>query len=465
MKHFNNLHGYQYRALNHLCDHKSAALFLDMGLGKTVVTLTAIRSWIDNLTCRAAIVVAPLRVAQLVWKAEAQEWGHLQSMKIVQVLGDKKARIAALSQKAEVYVINYDNVIWLADWIAEQDKTVLPFDVLVWDESSKMKSHASRRFKLMKPHLARFARNVLLTGTPSPQSYLDLWSQYFLLDRGERLGQFITHYRDRYFDLGYDGWTYKLKSFAAKEIEERIADITLSLRAADHLTMPKLIINKVAVELPAKVREQYQELEKEMFLQLDKGEVEAFNAAALTNKCRQFTGGAIYTDDGRLAKGSTKRKSVSIHDAKMDALADLIDDAQGQPILVAYEYRHELDRLRERWPRAAVIGSGTKDPEAIVKEWNAGNVPLMFAHPASIGHGVNLQHGGHILVWLTLTWSLELYEQTIARLYRQGQKHPVVVHIMVCKDTIDLAVVDAIASKSSGQAGLLKAIRDYKKKV
>ncbi len=463
-------HPYQSTALAHLKAHPSAALLLDMGLGKTVVALTAIADLIDGLDLGAVLVVAPLRVVQMTWPEEIAKWDHTRHLKVSRVLGVQKERERALTEPADIYLMNYENVIWLAEWLSKNgSKRPAPFDMIVWDESSKMKSWAARRFKMIKPYLPTFKRHAILTGTPSPKSYLDLWSQYYLLDQGARLGKFITHYRDRHFEQGYDGWTYTLRGGHSKQIERAISDITLCLKAKDYLKMPKLIKNRVEVALPPKTVKQYKELEREMFLKLDSGEIEAMNAAALSNQCRQFVGGAVYKEQLFTPEGKPILPRVwhTVHNAKIDALADIIEDAQGSPVLVAFEFKHELARLRARWARAPMIVGGTSERDAAKAKaaWNSGTVPVMLVHPASVGHGLNLQAGGHILVWFTLTWSLELYEQTVARLYRQGQSQPVVVHSLVCRGTVDEAVAASIAGKAKGQAALISALTRYRKAI
>lgn len=459
---------YQIAIERHVMDHPCAAEFADMGLGKTVPTLTAVARLIDRAEVRAALVVAPLRVCELVWPAEVAKWDHTRGMVLSAVHGKgPNQRRAALTPGADLYIINYENIMWLADWLAEHPRQA-PFDMIVWDESSKMKSHAARRFKRMKPVLRLFHRNVILTGTPMPKAYLDLWSQFYLLDRGLRLEPFFTRFRDNYFrQTDWMGYTYELRDGAAERIESHIADITLSLAKEDHLQTPPLTVNHVGVTLPGKLREQYETLEKELFVQIDALEVEAVNVAAMYGKCLQLTSGAIYAAQEFDTDGKPKPRTwAHVHSAKVDALRDIVDDAQGTPILALYWYKPELAILRKAFPKAPTL-DGTA--EAVAKreaEWNAGRIPLMFAHPMSTGHGLNLQHGGHILVFVTLPpFNAELYQQTVARLHRQGQAHPVVVHHLICPGTIDEASEASIETKGGRQRGFMSALRSYAAKA
>ncbi len=440
-----------------------------MGLGKTVSTLTAILQLQDTFESIGALVVAPLRVARLTWPDEIAKWKHTSGLRFSLVVGNEKKRRAALATPADVYLTNYENIIWLTAWFEEEEraKRKLPFDMIVWDESSKMKSHSVRRFKLFKPHREKFTRAVTLTGTPAPQNYADLFSQFYLLDGGTRLGKYITHFkREHYEQNPWNRYEEKLRDGHDVIIEKKVSDLTLVLRADDHLKMPALIHNNIEVELSSEQRDQYKKLEKEMFVELDAGDVEAFNTAALTNKCRQYTSGAMYAQDelGGEVRKNGKRVWHDIHSLKLDALADIIEDAQGSSIIVAYDFKHELERLRKRWPKAKLLGSGVPAAEEAltVRQWNDRAVPLLFAHPASVGHGLNLQHGGHILVWLGLTYSLELYLQMEKRLHRSGQLRPVIVHHILARKTIDQAVLASVNRKGNAQDNLMAAIMAYR---
>jgi SNF2 family DNA or RNA helicase len=459
---------YQSRALRHVLDHPCCALFLDCGLGKTAVVLEAVARLIDRAEVRAALVVAPLRVCELVWPAEVAKWDSTAGMVVSAVHGKgPNQRRAALTPGADLYVINYENIPWLADWMTEHPKAI-PFDALVWDESSKMKSHAARRFKRMKPLLFRFHRNIILTGTPMPKAYMDLWSQFYLLDRGLRLEPFFTRFRSDYFNqTDYMGYTYELRPGSKERIEAKIADITLALSADDHLRMPALIVNRVLVPLPGSLREKYETLERDLFVEIESLEVEAVNAAALLGKALQLTSGAMYRAQAFDTDGKPLRREWEpVHTAKVDALREIVEESQGQPILALYWYKPELAILRKAFPKAPTLDGSAEAVAKLEAEWNAGRIPLMFAHPMSTGHGLNLQHGGHILVFLTLPpFNAELYQQTVARLRRQGQAHPVVVHHLICPGTVDEASEASIATKGDRQRGLMAALRDYAAKA
>ncbi|UOF83006.1 DNA/RNA helicase [Caudoviricetes sp.] len=468
-------HSYQEEAEQWVMTHPMTSLWLDMGLGKTVSTLSAIARLRRSGAVRAVLVVGPLRVIEDTWPDEIAKWWHTEHLTTSHIRGNVSPRtvirknpdgslretmtkpstkgLSALATRADIYLVSYDVLPALAQWCAEQ-KGDLPFDMIVWDESSKMKNASARRFKLMKPVLGRMKRGVLLTGTPAPQNYIDLWSQYFLIDRGARLGQFVTHFKDRHFEaIDRYGYTLRMRNGAKETIERAISDVTLCMRAEDHLDMPALVENDIMLELPPHARKVYDDLEAELASELMLGDAVAVSEASLVNKCRQVASGAIYLEE-------RDKTWEQVHDAKLDALADIIDDAQGTPILVAYEFRHDIERLLRRWPKAPWIGGGSKDASGAIKAWNTGTVPVMFVHPASVGHGINLQHGGHILVWFTLTWSLELYQQTVARLYRQGQAHrSVIIHRILMKNTVDTDVRSALRTKDKGQSALKEAIR------
>lgn len=471
-------HKYQLKGIKHILKHPYCAEFLDMGLGKTTITLTAVAKLIDRCEIRSVLVMAPKRVCELTWPKEIKKWDHTKHLTHTQIVGSpvsKKIKrkgkeidtkpsanaLRSLSQTVDIYLANYEILPELATWM--HTATYLPWDMVVWDESSKMKSASARRFKKMKPVLGKLSRGVLLSGTPAPQSYEDLWSQFYLLDRGERLGEFVSHFRDRYFNtVDRYGYVKVLKHGAAATIEKKISDITLCMQAEDYLKMPKLIHNIIEVKLPKKMKEQYDEFEREMFIKLKSDDIEALNAASLSAKCRQFTSGAVYKTRAldKMGKPIGPKTWTHIHDAKMDTMEELIEGSCGQPILVAYEFQHERERFMKRFPKAAWLG-GSNDAGKIEKKWNEGKLPLMIAHPASVGHGLNLQFGGHILVFLSGTWSLELYEQIICRLYRQGQSKPVIVHHLRVKDTVDEVVGVSNRKKAKGQKALLDILKAY----
>lgn len=469
-----DLHEYQKRSVQFMLENEQAGMFLDMGLGKTVITLTAIARLLDSLQIRAALVVAPLRVIELVWEQEAANWSHTRHLRFTRIRGAlaPKMRILKGQERVtpadptalheierddiDIFLINYEHVITLGQWM--KTRTDLPFDMVVWDESSKMKSKSSKRFKMVKHQVLKIPRRVLLTGTPAPQSYLDLWSQIYLLDAGKRLETAFGRFQDYYFrQVPHNQYAYKLREGYDVVIQNLIRDLVMRLDAKDYLEMPELVHNTVKVSLPPKALKKYKEFEEELFAEFDDGEIEAFNAAAKTGKCRQLSSGCVY---------DAEQNVVKVHDAKLDALQDIIDEMQGEPLIVCYEYRHEIPRLMKRWPKARWIGSGSKNDTETAKLWNAQKLPLLFVQPASVGHGLNLQSGGHNIAWLTTTWSLELYYQMVARLYRQGQKsRTVYVHHIVAKRTIDSAVMTAIQNKSKSQNALLRALKAYRRTV
>lgn len=474
-------HDYQRDLDAFLREHDCGAVILDMGLGKTVGVLTHLRRIIGRDVCKGALVVAPLRVVVSTWPDEVRKWDHLRSLDVVRIEGSpvsrtinktkdadivgvetihtkpNEASLAALRSNADVYLASYDILPGLAEWIA--GAKTLPFDAIIFDESSKMKNPSARRFKLCKPILARFRWRYVLTGTPAPQGYGDLWSQFYLVDGGKRLGAFVTHYRERFFDPPdrKRRWKWEIRKASIPIIEKRIADVSLCLRAVDHLDMPELRENKVPVVLPPKLRSVYEDMERNLFDALD--DDEPVNVATCRDRCRQFTSGAVYTEKGG-------KEWQEFHDLKLEALDDIIEDANGTPVFVLYDYRHELERLRKRYPRAPWIGGGCKERDAAkaIVDWNAGKVPVLLAHPKSIGHGINLQHGGHILVWTSGTWSSEEHNQTLARLWRQGQRSRFVIsHTIYCPATVDVLRAAAVRDKITTERGLIAALIEYRK--
>ena len=438
-------HAYQADAIRFVLRTPKAALFLDMGLGKTSVTLSAIRTLIAKGETQRVLVIAPKRVADNTWTDEAVKWSHTAGLVFVRVLGTAVERVAALNTSGHVFLINRENVKWLVEHF---DKT-WPFDMVIVDESSSFKDHGSQRFKALRKVCRKPARIVLLTGTPTPNNYLELWPQFYLLDQGARLGPTFGGYRDAYFSPDRRSrdriYTWKIDAGAREIIESKIADITLSLRAEDYLTLPPRVDNVIPIRLSPSARKAYDQFERDSVLEiLGKGVITAANAAALANKLAQASNGAVYDEF---------RAVHELHTEKLDALAEILDTANG-PVLVAYMYRHDLSRLKSRFPHAVEIG----EPGAI-EQWNAGRLPLMLAHPASAGHGLNLQAGGSAVVWFGLTWSNELHLQFNARLHRQGQQRPVVVSYLVADDTVDQDILAALADKHASQEILLNALR------
>lgn len=437
-------HDYQKYAVEYIKSHPVTALFLDMGLGKTVTTLTAIRDLMyDTFEIQRVLVVAPLRVARDTWPDEIKKWDHLKELTCSVVVGSVAERKQALQQDAGIYIVNRENLAWLCE------NSRLDFDMVVLDELSSFKNAQSKRFKAMKAMRPKVKRIVGLTGTPSGNGLMDLWAEFRILDMGERLGRYISQYRNLYFTPdkrnGMVVYSYKPLPGAEEVIYHQIADITVSMKANDYLKMPELVSVTKEVTLNEKEKKRYDELKKSLVLELPDGEVTAANAASLTMKLSQMANGAIYTDD---------KNVVKIHDRKLDALEDLVESANGRPVLVAYWFKHDKNRIQKRMQAREL-----KEPQDFA-DWNAGKIPVALIHPASAGHGLNLQQGGSILIWFGLTWSLELYQQTNARLWRQGQRsRTVIIQHIVTKGTIDERILKALEHKDGTQAALIDAVK------
>ena len=437
-------HNYQQFATDFILEHPISCLMLDMGLGKTVITLTAL--WqlaLDSFDVSRILVIAPKRVAEDTWPKELSKWEHLSGLDATLVMGTQAEREAALRQQTFLYIINRENVSWLVanhPW---------DFDMVVIDELSSFKSNQAQRFKAMKKVRPLVSRIVGLTGTPAPNSLLDLWPEMYLMDMGQRLGRFIGGFRDRFFTPDKRNreiiYSYKPREGAEEAIYGLISDICISMKAVDYLDMPELIMNRVEVSMDSRERKIYDDFQRDMVVSLQGEELDAVNAAALSGKLTQMANGAVYGEN---------RKVLHIHDRKLDALEDLMEAANGKPLLVAYWYEHDLQRIKARFKNARCIDT-TQD----IDDWNAGKIPLALIHPASAGHGLNLQEGGCTIVWFGLTWSLELYQQLNARLWRQGQKHTVVIHHIVTKDTHDEDVLRALDNKDTRQSALIDAVR------
>ena len=439
-------HEYQQYATDFIIKHPTAAVFLEMGLGKSVIALTAILELcLDRFEIGRVLVIAPLRVARDTWPTEIRKWDHLSSLTYSVAVGSAKERQEALRQKTFVHIINRENV----QWLIEESKIPWQYDMVVIDELSSFKSHQSKRFKSLMKARPGVRRIVGLTGTPSSNGLMDLWAEFRVLDMGKRLGRFITHYREQFFEPdrrnGMQVFSYKPRQGAEREIYRRIGDITISMRSAEYLNMPECVMNTVPVTLNGTEYGLYAEMEKNMVTKLDGIEIDAMNAAALTSKLCQLASGAIYTPEG---------ETVYFHERKLDALEDLIEGANGKPILVAYWFKHDLERIKERFKVRELKSS--KD----IRDWNEGKIPIAVIHPASAGHGLNLQAGGSTLIWFSLTWSLELYQQTNARLWRQGQQaETVIIHHIVARGTVDENVMKALINKDKSQAALMRAVR------
>lgn len=448
------LHEYQVKGVQHIIDNEFCALFLDMGLGKTVTTLTAIKDLLDNCIISNCLVIAPKKVTQVTWRDEIKAWAHLKDLTISVIDGTVKQRREAYEKKADIYAISRDNIVWL---VMEYGGIKLPYDMVVIDELSSFKNYASKRFKALRKVRKFIPRVVGLTGTPSPNGLIDLFAQMYLIDQGERLGKSITAYRDRFFkpdkrngDIVY---SYALKSpqeETEKLISDLISDITISMKADDYLKMPDRMSLYDYVELPPKAMEAYTTFEREQVIELINSDepLTAASAAALGNKLQQMASGQVYDSD---------RKVIDVHDEKIEKLKEIVEASNGEPVLVAYAFKHEqariMEALKEFKPRKLETAQDIAD-------WNEAKVPLMVAHPASIGHGINIQKGGHILVWFGMTWSLELYQQFNARLYRQGQMKPVMIHHIVAKNTIDEKIIKALEGKKQTQDGLMQSIKE-----
>jgi SNF2 family DNA or RNA helicase len=440
----NNLHAYQRRAVSFIKDQRRCGLFLDMGLGKTSSALTAVSDLRDEFAIHKVLIVAPLRVANSVWAQEAKKWAHLKHLRVSVCTGSQKARLVGLQADADVFVINRENIAWLVETLGAK----WPFDMVIIDESSSFKNPSSQRFRAMRRVLPKTEYMVLLTGTPSPNGLLDLWSQIYLIDFGRTLGRTMTAYKQRFFEADFMGYKFTPREGSASKIHSLISPSVIHMSAEDYLDLPKRIDLIESVDLGREVVAKYEEFEETLLTELENGEeVEASTAAVLANKLLQFANGAMYTD----ANGNW---SV-IHTEKLDALAEIIEENPNENLLVAYNYRFDLELLTARFPGAVVLDK----KQETIDRWNQGEIKMLLAHPASAGHGLNLQDGGSVIVWFGLTWSLELYQQFNARLHRQGQTKPVRILHVVAKKTIDERVLSVLSSKDATQKSLLSALK------
>ncbi|WAX06042.1 hypothetical protein BD26P3_00043 [Phocaeicola phage BD26P3] len=449
-----NLHEYQLRAVEHIEENPYCGLFLDMGLGKSVSTLTAILDLLEGCVISKVLVIAPKRVAQTTWKDEINNWEHLKGLRLSVIDGNADQRRAAMMVDADIYTISRDNICWL---VQEYGGVRLPYDLVVIDELSSFKNHASKRFKALRKVRKFIPRVVGLTGTPSPNSLIDLWSQMYLIDEGQRLGKSIGRYRDEFFTAGSRNgdivYNYVPKAPAEEteqKISTRISDICLSMTAEDYLRMPDKIMIYDTVEMDEKDYKRYKEFERERILELiDSDEpLSAASAAALSNKLQQFANGAVY---------DSERNVMQVHDQKIEKLKELVEAANGNPVLVAYSFKHDLDKITEALKEYKPVKLQTP---ADIQRWNEGKIQVLITHPASAGHGLNLQKGGNTIIWYGNTWSLELYLQFNARLYRQGQKKPVYIHHIVTKGTVDEKIIRSLGGKKDTQDGLMNCIKE-----
>lgn len=438
-------HNYQIYSTNFILNNSISAIFLECGLGKSVISLTAINDlMLDYFDVSRTLVIAPLRVANSTWPDEIKKWDHLKHLNYSVVIGSEKERLDALRKPAHIYLINRENV----DWLITKSGIPWKFDMVVIDELSSFKSYQAKRFKSLLKVRPKIKRIVGLTGTPSSNGLMDLWAEFRLLDMGERLGRYITYYRQNFFVPDKRNqqmiFSYKTKDGAENKIYSLISDITISMKSKDFLKMPECVMNEVVVSLSDKEQKLYDSLKHDMVLSLEENEIDAINAAALSNKLLQMSNGAVYNDD---------KESLHIHDRKLDALEDLIEGTNGKPVLVAYWFKHDLEKIKDRFDVRKI--KSAKD----ISDWNEGKIPVALIHPASAGHGLNLQAGGSTLIWFGLTWSLELYQQTNARLYRQGQDSTVVIHHILTKGTIDEDVMKALKAKERIQDALIESVK------
>ena len=451
-------HPYQQNAFRWIIDHPRCCLFLDMGLGKTVVTLTAFQWLQESLDVERCLVVAPKKVAETTWTSEASKWDHLHSLRVAKVMGSPAQRMNALDDDADIYVIGRDSFSWLCEHYSYR----LPFDMLIIDELTSFKTHSSKRFKAMRKVTPLFSRVIGLTGTPAPNSLIDLWAQLYCIDMGDRLGKSLTRYRDEFFHLvRWNNIVIRCTPRRGAEdiIRRKIADICLSMQAKDYLQLPSLIVHDEHVELSERVLTGYQHFERDHVLDFlsehqpddEAGPILADNAAALISKLSQYANGAIYDAD---------RQVHSVHDEKLDRLEELVE-AAASPVLIFYQYQHDIPRITGRFKGHTVrLYQGEQD----LLDWNAGKIDILLAHPASTAYGLNLQQGGHYIIWFGTGWNLELYQQANARLYRQGQQHPVIIYNLVCSGTVDERALTALRNKDSVQQKLLRELRYLKQK-
>ncbi len=420
--------------------------FLDMGLGKTVITLTAVNDLKYNrFAVVKVLIVAPKKVAEATWSKEAAKWEHLKLLRIIPVLGSLSKRVKALNTPADIYVINRENIPWLVDYY----RNAWPFDMVVIDESSSFKSHDAKRFKALTWVRKHISRMAILTGTPSPNGLMDLWAQIYLLDEGKRLEKCITHYRTKYFDKSYDGYGYDLKPGAEEVIWDKIRDICVSMKAEDYLELPDIVYNEVPVVLDSKAKAAYTKMEREMLLEIDETTINAGSAAVLTNKLLQLCNGAVYGEN---------REVVEIHNCKLEAFTELIEALNGKPTLVFYNFQHDLVRIKKALGGKGLRVRELKSPQDET-DWNNGLIDIFLLHPASAAYGLNLQDGGNHIIWFGFNWSLELYQQANKRLHRQGQTQKVIVHLLAVIDGMDEQVLEALDDKSSTQDRLLNALK------
>lgn len=454
-------HSYQRYCITRIIQDTALALFLDMGLGKTVITLTAVNDLIFNrFQVSRCLVIAPKKVAEDTWTREQTKWDHLGLLKILPVLGAKNRRIRALNSPGQIYVINRENVPWLVDYYRND----WPFDMVVIDESSSFKSHQAKRFKALKNIRRHISRLVELTGTPSPNGLMDLWAQIYLLDGGERLGRTLTEYRNNYFIPASRNATtifsYEPRPGAEEIIQDAIRGICISLSARDYLDLPDRIDNIRYIQLDARAKKAYTDMERQKILELPDTTIDAGSAAVLSGKLLQLANGAVYHTVETVAEDrvTQQREIIEIHDNKLEAFMELVEELNGKHALVFYHFQHDLERIKKALKKTGAVVRELKNSEDIT-DWNAGRIDMLLAHPASVAYGLNLQEGGNDVIWFGLNWSLELYQQANARLHRQGQKHTVYIHHLVVAGSVDEDVMGALQKKGDCQLALLEALK------
>jgi SNF2 family DNA or RNA helicase len=448
-----DLYNYQRHCVDLMINNNKFGFFLDMGGGKTIITLTAIyKMMVQDIEVNKPLIVGTKRVIESVWLQESKNWTHTKDFTFSAIHGTEKQRIKAINTEADIYLVSRDNIAWLCNYFGGLK---LPYDMVVLDESSSYKNNASIRFKALRKATVNTSRIYLLTGTPAPNSLMDLWAQIFLLDRGERLSKFITHYREAYFTRSYDGWSYDCSKKSQNDIHTKIKDICISLSTEDFGTdLPELRSIHMDVNLSPAMKRKYKKFESDRVLEfIEKDEpLTAANAAALTNKLLQFANGAIYSN----AELIKDRETIHLHNFKLDALAEVVEEQNGKPVIVAYSYKHDLERILKRFKK---LNPKTLKDKNAVEDWNAGKIKLLALHPASGGHGLNLQHGGSCIVWFGLNWSLELYQQLNKRIHRPGQKETCRIIHLIAKGTNDERVIQVLSKKDKGQKALLNSVK------
>jgi SNF2 family DNA or RNA helicase len=449
-------HEYQREAVKFLVTHGSGSLWLDPGLGKTAIVLSAFRILKSKGLVKKMLVVAPLRPVHGVWPPEVKKWEQFADYSIGVLHGGNKVKI--LKQKHDIYVINFEGLQWLSSQLNGKD---WPFEILTIDEISYLKNTQTQRFKCLKPLLNKFDRRWGLTGSPAPNSLLDIFGPQYIIDQGATFGPFVSRFRNEFFyPTGFGGYEWKLLPDGEARIHEKLDGKVLRMAALDHLDLPELTYNDIKVDLPPVARKIYKDFEDNLTIELSSGNITAVNAAVAVMKGQQIANGGSYLDDDGTGNG---RITTKLHDVKTEAAQELVEELSGQPCIIGYHFQHDLERLKEAFPDAPVIGSGVIGAklDTIIAAWNAGDIPVLLAHPMSAGHGLNLQGTGHAVIWYSLTWSLEIYEQFIRRLWRQGQKNHIVVHHIIARDTVDEAILMAVKRKDKTQQKLLNAVRDY----